>query len=526
MRYARLLAGTFFLGSSLAAPLAAQDYRLNDKLGPGQAVRDFRVTQDGSRVVYLVGDADLTGSAQPYVVDVSGRREPRLLDPRSCRSIEIAGAKRLVFGWIDGTTIGVSSLFLDGPPSPVELGLGTGRPTPDGRWVVIHRAEGLFCVPTDGSAPERQVHPSSPASIHHVWWLTPDSQRVLYITEGSTNQGAGKGHLYSAALDGSSAPVALNASAYPAGIGDVAISPDSHSVVYCRVDVMRGLGLYRARIDEAESSVPLHDPVPFGVDVRMFTSAPLFTADSSRVVSALEQEQFALSELYVAEIDGSSPPRKLSNADFRDVLRHRISPDGARVVYMARQGAYGNLYELLVVPTAGTAPPRVLNGPIYADGGVKAFALGPDGLRVAYLANAERRDRVDLFTVPTIGTPLPRRLNLAEQNCYQDSFDGVVFAQHGDSIVFPATRMGGDPSTKELFTVHALGPGIPRRLSAPMVPGGSVNSLDTFNPLGGFGAGMVRLAADGTIALFKADQALDDVVELWAAPILPGRWLH
>ena len=63
MRYARLLAGTFFLGSSLAAPLAAQDYRLNDKLGPGQAVRDFRVTQDGSRVVYLVGDADQIGRA-------------------------------------------------------------------------------------------------------------------------------------------------------------------------------------------------------------------------------------------------------------------------------------------------------------------------------------------------------------------------------------------------------------------------------------------------------------------------------
>ena len=507
-----------FAAALLCSSLSAQDYRLNELPEPGAYVRDFRVASDGRHVVYLARPRGVA-VLQLYLVDAQRPRERRLLDGRNCIEIELAG-DRLVYSRYDGVAFHISSLLLDGRSSPVELALGNGaRPTPDGRTVVFRNAQGLFSVPADGSAPPRLVQASTPAPVHAQWVLSPDSRRVVYVTEGIN---AGRGLVHSALLDSSAAPVALNTSAIPCGVGNHVISPDSRWVVFRRVDIMRGVGLYRVPIDGSAPAVRLHDPLPVGAEVEIFHTytTPLFTPDSQRVLYRLEQEAPDLTELYSAPLDGSSAPVKLSDEADRYVLMFRISPDGSRVVFTRSAASLADPFDLFWVPSAGGAPPVQLNAPLVPGGSVRVFTIGPDSRTVAYAAQQERLDRLDLLSVSMDGGAPPRVLSLPDQDCFPPHPDGLEFARQGEFVVYPNAPLDGAGNSYELFCADVQGLGTPRRLSGPMVTGGSLISLDPF--FLSLQNRAVRFAANGTLALFRADQEKNDVFELWAAPIPDG----
>lgn len=518
---------TVFAAAFLCSAISAQDYRLNELPERGTYVRDFRVTSDGKRVVYLARPRGV-GELHLYLVDdvlpihVEKPRERRLLDGRNVFELELANG-RLVYQWYDGATFQVSSLLVDGRSGPVDLGPGLApRPTPDGRAVVFRRADGLYSVPADGSAPPLRIQSSAPYPVHHQWVLTPDSARVVYVTEGSIRFQGGLGHVYSARLDGSAPPVALNSPAAACGVGNHVVSPDSRWVVFRRVDIARGVGLYRVPIDGSAPAVRLHDALPAGAEVVIFHpyTTPLFTPDSSRVVYRLEQAAPDLTELFSAPLDGSSAPVKLNDEVERFVWMVRLSPDGTRLAYLASAASFDDPSSLFSVPVAGGAPPERLNAALVADGSVVSLRIAPDGGSVVYMAQAERLDRYDLFSVSMDGGPPSRRLNSSDQSVFGAHPDALEFAGEGDSVVYPAVRLGGPPNAVEVFSAAVTGLGTPARLSGPMVSGGSVISLNPFflNP----GDRIFRLAADGTLALFRADQEKNDVFELWAAPV-PAR---
>ena len=99
----------------------------------------------------------------------------------------------------------------------------------------------------------------------------------------------------------------------------------------------------------------------------------------------------------------------------RDRYRPVISPDAARVVYVADQQT-DDVVEVFSVPIGGGTATR-LNGPLTAGGDVlgNSPAISPDSDRVAYIADQETLNR-ELFVTfddtilhPPVFIPLVRR---------------------------------------------------------------------------------------------------------------------
>ncbi len=478
---------------------------------------DFRVAADGKHVVYLAR-LDGDSSLHPYLVDVRRPSSYKLLDPRPCFGIELA-AKRLLYTRFEGDAV-FSSLELDDDLTPVELGPGnSAQLTPDGLTVVVQRSDGLYRVPADGSALPKRIHAAP--SIHFDWRLSPDNRRVLFITDGSIGGQAGYGHLYSAPLDGSGPAVALNTSAMPAKIGSFLVSPDSRWVVFLRMilGTQRGAGICRAPLDGSAPAVQINPTLPSGAFAVGFTelSAPRFAADGKRVLYRMEQDVAGLQELYSAPLDGSSPPVKVNDDESRFLFTHRVSADGTRVVYNASASSFDDPFELFWAPTSGGAPPLKLNAPLQGDETVFLFAIAPDNRTVVYRTQTTAGASA-LFSVSMDGAPHPLPMDLPDQRCFALMPEEIQFAAHG-FVIYPVSS-GPPVAPKQLFTAQLQGLVPARPLNGPMAPGGSV----TGNASGLIHSGpWTRLAAGGTLALFRADQEQDERFELWAAPIVLAR---
>ena len=75
---------------------------------------------------------------------------------------------------------------------------------------------------------------------------------------------------------------------------------------------------------------------------------------------------------------------------------HKISPDGATVVYRADQDTDG-VFELYSVPITGGAPTK-LNGPLIPGGDVQSgFQISPDGATVVYIAEQDTNGVAELY---------------------------------------------------------------------------------------------------------------------------------
>lgn len=205
------------------------------------SVEEFKIAQDGSRVVFT-GDFDTDGKKDLYVTDVDGTSPPRKLSSE------------------DNSPAGNSQLVL----------------SPDNLWVVYKAVnKAVYSVPLDGSSEPAIVGEAESGSIH----VSSDSQWVVTThTAPSTSYG-----LFSAPMDGSGAPIRLNATLPSNGaIRDVFISPDSQYVVYqFRAGVLSGpFELYSAIISGSAPSRKLDDGLMInnlGVETRILP-------DSRRVV--------------------------------------------------------------------------------------------------------------------------------------------------------------------------------------------------------------------------------------------------
>jgi hypothetical protein len=138
-----------------------------------------------------------------------------------------------------------------------------------------------------------------------------------------------------------------------------------------------------------------------------------FTPDSSLVDYAADQETDGVAEIYGVPVDGSAAPVRLSGAlpSWADVVANagtlRITPDGARVVFLADRDA-DDVLELYVAPIDGSAEPLELNAPLPADTEVdvtaeRGFRISPDSRLVVYATRTARpasRPLHEIFLVP------------------------------------------------------------------------------------------------------------------------------
>ena len=240
-------------------------------------------------------------------------------------------------------------------------------------------------------------------------------------------------------------------------------------------------------------------------DVLSLTAAsdPRVSPDGATVayvVTALDGEANEYRDaIWLARLDGASPPRRLTAGTRRD-RDPRPSPDGKHLAFTSNRA--GDTMQLYVMPLDGGEPLRLTDLPE----DVSQAAWSPDGATIVFVsrvrdaaydedddkARLPRRltrlqyklehvgwiaDRpAHLFTVPADGSAAPRQLTFGEA---QDS--GPAWSPDGRTIAFVSARHPDwdvEPVT-DLYLVDARG-GEPRRLTL----GGGQVELPAWSPAG------------------------------------------
>jgi hypothetical protein len=167
------------------------------------------------------------------------------------------------------------------------------------------------------------------------------------------------------------------------------------------------------------------------------------------------------------------------------------------LVYLADHAAV-DVVELHAVEIGSGAVPIRLNAPLVPGGDVTSFRTSPDGTWTVYRADQNEDEHFELFAVPVDGS-LPAA-PLDSQRVIGDAQEDYAISAHG-LLLFRADT----GAALELFAVPLDGSRPPERLNSALVEGGDVADF--------------RLSLDGWSVLYRADQELDDVLELYEMPL-------
>lgn len=516
--------------SSTVLYVAAQDFAGRDELfatpigGGGSTrlngfiqgqgdVRSFDISPDGERVVYRA-DQEVSGEIDLYSVPSVGGDAVRLNGPHldgadvwafaispDSNSVVYHGVQEIRGTYeIYSTSItGGTPTKLNGPQPTDSDGVVEFRISGDSSHVVFLDDQlSLQSVEISGSNPvEVKPAESNPPRLsvterRDIFRISPDSQRVVFADRSAPRE------LYSVPLEGppaGSEPIQVNQTLTAVGndVTDVLFSAAGEFVVY-QAD------------HETESNPQLYSVSTSTGRVRDLSGgrfAEQFepSDDGEWVVFRSEGQLFGVAP------DGSQ------SIELNDLVEHGhaehfvISPDSTHVVFLADLGGVSRLYS---VPTAGGTPEK-LNPALVSGGEVEAdFTISPDSTRVIYRADQDTNNVVELFSVPTAGGDT-EKLNptLGAQRSVRTGF---AISPDGSRVVYLADQEADN--LWELFSVPVLG-GEAVRLNEPLPVNGDVG--DTLG-----GAFSFAISADSTRVVYRAEQNIDNVWELYSVPLAGG----
>ena len=383
----------------------------------------------------------------------------------------------------------------------------------------------VFSAPIDGSGPTVQLSSiTGPAegAVRYAIGLSPDGSRVVYAANLALP--GMEYELFSVPVDGSSEPVQLNDVEWPRGYPFWQYGPlfsaDGTRVVYSiDQDTDEVFELYSVPADG--SATPQRLNAPFAPDRDVLDG---YQVAGTRALFVADQGSNDVFELYSVPIDGSSLPIALSGtltAGGDVKAGFGIVPDGTRVVYVADADS-DEKFELFVVPVDGSAEPLELNGALVAGGDVELpgsanpldvpFVISPDGARVVYLADQDEDGMSELFSVPIDRSTEPIQISGALV-AGGDVLRDFQIAPDGREVFYVADQL--EDGVFELFRSRIGLGGTSLRVNGPLVAGGDVlnNSSRPF----------FAVTSDSTRVLYAADQELDQVRELYMAILAPRR---
>jgi hypothetical protein len=224
--------------------------------------------------------------------------------------------------------------------------------------------------------------------------------------------------------------------------------------------------------------------------------------------------------LYSAPSDGSGPVVWLSEPPGLHpelaVERFALDPTSTRVVFEQRYGGT-HLYS---APLDGSLPTVDLIAPLLDPAqDVLAFELVPAAGLVVFVADPSAPGVFELFRAPLAGGAPAVRLGAAPPPG-GDVDAGFRVTAGGERVVYVADHAVDDVFELWSIPLDPLSGNVPVRLSANPVAGGGVARAaprladdGTFEPRPQF-----ELGADGARVVYRADQELDEVFELFAAP--------
>jgi Tol biopolymer transport system component len=349
--------------------------------------------------------------------------------------------------------------------------------SPDGRWVVytanqdsLERFE-LYGAPADGSRPAARLSAESERNVY-LSALTPDSAWAIYQTDPSAAD-----QLLSVPVDGS-AP-ARRISAPPTDFGRIyaypQVSLDSRYAVYQGDQDTDGvLELYSTPVDGSSAPVKLNADLPPGGDVfASLLGFPGFWVLEGGVAYQAEQERAGLEELYLVPVAGGAAPRKLAAGPIEGFLYPSLAYAGSsfsfldQILFLRR----GELYSV----DAGTgARPVLLDGLTGRTvGDVEGFELSPDGERVVYQALEEEDVVAELYSVST--SKPQERVQVRPDPRASSPLSSPRLTPDGGRVLFLARRSAeAHAQDSELVSAPTDGSTGPVVLNGPLGPADSV----------------------------------------------------
>jgi Tol biopolymer transport system component len=485
--------------------------RLSPPLAPGETLGRSELGADSRRVLFLrhggaveLFSAPLDGSAPAVPVhpplgsggdvvrfELAGERVVYRADQESDEVLELFSAP------LDASA---PALRLHPPLAPGREILPDFRVSSDGRWLGFladlledERFE-VFLAPSDGSAPPRRA--SAPSTTVHrpvgdVLALAPAGDFAVYAADQEQDEVV---ELWSVSRDGRRGPRRLHAPAVEDGdVSSFRVTPDGLHVVFDGdLEVDGRVELYSAPADASAPPVTLGGPLVAGGAVTTWR----MSTDGSSVVFAADALRDGQVELFVVPVDGSASPLRLDpppHRQFGSVGTLEITPDGSRVVYTSDKERRDR-FELHSVALDGSAAAVRLSSISALGGDVLDFRIGPGSARVVYRADQDTDDLPELYGAPLDGSAPPVKLS-EPLGVNERVWDYEIGA--GDRVVFTA----GLAFLREIASVPADGSQPPRRFLA-----GTERSFDYF------------LTPAGTRVLFRS-RGSSGYLDVFAAPV-------
>lgn len=283
------------------------------------------------------------------------------------------------------------------------------------------------------------------------------------------------------------------------------ISPNSLYAVYTAdAATDSALELWSAPVDGSAAPVRLSGLLPAGESVTAFEITP----DSQRVVYVAEQDTADVRELYSTPITASVPlklngPLVAGGDVGGGAGAITISPDSSRVVYTADQDIDG-VSELYSVSVTGGAPVK-LHPPLGAGRSAGCALISPDGTRVAFVSDFVVDDQFRVYSVPITGGA---GVGLSGSMVTGGSTAcSLMISPDSTRVVYYADQQTDE--VYELYSVPSAG-GAVTKLNGALVTGGDVQVPG------------ITISPDSSRVIYSADQAADEVIELYSVPLVGG----
>jgi Tol biopolymer transport system component len=445
---------------------------LSGMLVSGGAVSSFRLSKDGTRVVFVANKEDVA-KKELYSVPVDGSAAPV---KRS--GTLVTGGNVIDYAISDNSQRIVYRADKD----------------------VVARTE-LYSVPITTGSGMKIVDITTATRDVDSFLISPDSTRVVFLADLDTSNIQ---DLYSVGIT-STAFTKISGDLFPGGVvrDDYAITPDSSRVVYrAEVAALNDEDLYSVPITGGGASQVHSSEVPAGEDVVEFKITP----DGSRIIFRAAELSNGPRVLHSVAINSAnslviSRPASL----YGEVQEFLISPDSARVIYKAA-GTASAPQQLHSVPVNSNAGATVC--PLLVPGDDIPFndwfQISPDSSRVVFTANIAATSTDRLFSASISGGTC---VDISGAMVNNGDVNGNDFAISPNSqrVAFIADK--DTDGVSELYSVPITG-GFATKISGAIVALGDVAN--------------VLISPDSNWAVFNGDTVINDAYDVFSAALNGG----
>ncbi|MAB78045.1 MAG: hypothetical protein CMJ89_01715 [Planctomycetes bacterium] len=457
---------------------------LNDPVVNGGRVFEFTTHPDSSLVLYRAGGCP-SGQAELFRVPIDRSASPTRLH-----------APFTIFN----QTVDAFALTPAGD-----------RVVFRGRLSLVMAPLDLFVVPLDASAAPLQLStPATTSSNVEIFGVSPDSARAVY----TVREGAGARELLSVPLDAGEPPTQIS-SDFPDAFGArFEFAAASRLIFEADQDQPLVAELYSVPIDGSQSATKLHPDLDADRVLGPWKVAP----SGTDVVFRSDLDEVDTFEVYGVALALPGIPVKLNGpltpgASVGSVADFRMAGDEPTFVYRA-DGDTATVLELYSITFETRKRAVRLNGPLSGGSVQSDWVISPDASRVVYVAFQDTFGVSELYSAPVDGSLASVKLNgplVSGGNVgntfsvgEQVFFSGRRFLAAGGRAVYLADQE--ESQTYELFSAPLDGSAAPVKLNGLLPVDGDVH------------ADFVA-SSDGTHIVYRADQEVDNVHELFAAPI-------